>query len=146
MNSENVNIGFIDPGGMGIFNKLVSCNADLKTDFERYLKEYYYDGDFTYRMPFQDMDQIGDLILKKLHSNQTDFFQSFFTVVESILLDSDKKEKGLIIVGLFERLQKQTNSGITYSHLDKWLGPQSKKEWDELIEFWSQKIEKPDEN
>ena len=143
MNPENVNSSFIDPGGIEVFTKLVSCNTGLKTDFEKYLTEYYYDGDFTYRMPFQDMNQIGDFILQKLKINQTDFFQSFFNIIETILLNSNNNnEKGLVIVGLFERLQKQTNSGITYSHFDKWLGTESKKEWDELIEFWRPQIQK----
>lgn len=146
MNAKNINSNFIDPGGIEVFSRLVSCDTELKSVFENYLKEYYYDGDFSYRMKFQDMDKIGEFILKKLSSNQTIFLPVFFSVVEKILLKADKNETGLIVVGLFERLSKQTKTGMTNSHFNEWLGPCSKKAWDDLIEFWNQKIEKPHED
>jgi hypothetical protein len=111
----------------------------LKADFNNYLIDSYKSLEASEdRLTYSDVGNIAHFIVWKYKANETECFDSIFQRAEQILEHGDSSTKGLIIVGLFEGIQ---NIGgwheiDYYKGFDKWLRPQSKKAWDEIIEFW----------
>jgi hypothetical protein len=139
MNSKKSNLYPQNSNVEYIFEKITSTDRELHLYFKQYLEEEY-EGDLSKRIAYYDIARIGDYIKNKLSANQTSAFASFFNSIEEILKENDLNANNLIVIGLFESLQNHTeSSNPSYSHFNKWLGPISKKEWDNLIDFWSGK-------
>lgn len=118
-----------------------SC-SELKANYNNYLLDSYKTLSVTDdRLAFPDIGNIARFIIWKFKSNETDCFDRIFESAEIILQNGDERTQNLIVVGLFEGIQ---NVGgwykvDYYKGFDKWLRPQSKKAWDDLIESWEGK-------
>jgi len=118
---------------------LINSCKDLKADFYNYLIDWYGTIEATdERLFYIDIGNIARFMIWKFKSNETDCFNRIFVNAEIILKNGDAATQNLIVVGLFEGIQN-IGSGHNvdyYQGFDKWLGPQSKKELDNLIELW----------
>lgn len=120
-----------------VFQKLVCSDVSLKKYYEDYMLEEYQ-GDLTERLPYYDIARIADVIKEKHKSNDTENFNILFTNIEEILESCDHYILELIVIGLFESLQNTAEIDY-YTGFNKWLKPLSKKDSDELIDFWEGK-------
>lgn len=128
---------FTQPEIENIFQKLVSSDSSLKKYYDDYMLEEYQ-GDLTERLSYYDIAMIGKFLKEKYQSNQTENFETLFNNIEDILQSCDQYVGELIVIGLFESLQNTAEIDY-YTGFNKWLKPLSKKDWDELIDFWEGK-------
>ena len=117
-----------------------SCK-ELKADFNNYLLDTYQTLEYTDdRLTFPDIGNISRFIVWKFKFNDTSCFDKVFENAELILNKGSETTKNLIIVGLFEGIQNVGGWHQVgyYKGFDKWLRPNSKKAWDDLVDFWEQ--------
>jgi hypothetical protein len=115
-----------------------SCK-ELKADYNNYLIDAYQTLEYTgERLTYPDIANISHFIVWKFKSNNTSCFDKIFENAELILNKGSETTQNLIIVGLFEGIQNigGWHQVDYYKGFDKWLQPQSKKAWDDLIKFW----------
>lgn len=119
-----------------ILNELVSVDKELKNNFKTYLHNEYK-GDKSKRLDYVDIGEIASFLVDKLKAQQTDFFQSFFEKVETVLKSCDTDIQNLVVVGLFESIQNICGTDIDYHVVfNPWLRHLSKQKWDKLIDSW----------
>ena len=134
--ADNPNPKFIQAEIENVFQKLVTSDINLKKYYDEYMLEEYQ-GDLTERLPYYDIARVGDFIRKQYWSHQIENFETLFNNIEEILQSCDQNVAELIVIGLFEQLQSTYPEEIDYYiAFNKWLKPLSKKDWDELIDFW----------
>jgi hypothetical protein len=115
-----------------------SCK-ELKADYNNYLLDSYQSLEFTEdRLPYIDIANISRFIVWKFKSNDTNCLDTVFQYAEIILNKGSETTQNLIIVGLFEGIQNigGWHQVDYYKGFDKWLRQNSKKAWDDLIDFW----------
>jgi hypothetical protein len=118
-----------------------SCK-ELKADYNNYLMNSYQTLEYTEeRLSYIDVANISRFIIWKFKKNETQCFDNIFNNAEIILKRGNKEIQELIVIGFFESMQNISGwHKVDYHYaFDKWLRPQSKKEWDALIEFWEKK-------
>ncbi len=119
-----------------VYQVLLSTDKELDTFFHKYLEDEY-NGNKSLMLHYFDIAKIGKFLINKLKNGDTDMFELFFEKTEEILKHGDADVQNLIIVGLFEGIQNIGGREINYhSAFNKWLKPESKLMWDNLIDFW----------
>lgn len=99
---------------------------------------YWYDGNelLTYAM-------LGDLahhLVEQHKINQIKEFKEIFLAIEKLQSNGDDFVKNAVAIGLFEGIQNiSLNTGIDPKAFESYLGPESKKIWGELNDFWKGK-------
>jgi hypothetical protein len=115
-----------------------SCK-ELKADFNNYLLDTYQTLEYTDdRLTFPDIGNISRFIVWKFKLDDTSCFDKIFENADLILSKGCEATRNLIVVGLFEGIQNVGgwHKVDYYKGFDKWLRPNSKKAWDDLIHFW----------
>ena len=119
-----------------------SCK-DLKANYNNYLLYQYDTVQPTKddRLSYVEIGNISNFIVWKVKNNATKCLDKIFENAEMILQKGDETTKNLIVVGLFEGVQNVAgwHKIDYYNGFDKWLRPESKIAWDELIKFWEGK-------
>ncbi len=81
--------------------------------------------------------ELADHLIARLENNDTDNFQSVFQVVEEWVVNGNHYESEAAVVGLVEDLTAEHRyKKAKPERFLQWLGPQSKKWWFEVIDFW----------
>ncbi|MCF6442963.1 hypothetical protein L1077_26420 [Pseudoalteromonas luteoviolacea] len=89
---------------------------------------------------YNDINVVAHYLVEQYEQGQTSDFEAIFDVVESILVKAEDEVKTLIIVGLFEDVQNiASHKAFSYEPFEKWLGPISRKYWQDICVFWEQK-------
>lgn len=115
---------------------LISVFPDLKQQWESHIKSEYQNYDEE-RLDYVDIGEIIRYIVEKKKSSNTFRFDEFFNRVETILVNGDDYTKELLVIGLLEGIQNVCGFDVDYyTGFNDWLKPQTKRAWDELIEFW----------
>jgi hypothetical protein len=117
-----------------VFEKIVFSDETLDEFYRDYLSHEYPNGICIDRIYYYDIARISDYIKIMLLNGQTNNFTLLFNNIEEILRNSDHFVSELIVIGLLEDLQNKTNTN--YTAYNKWLQPESKKQWNNLIKFW----------
>ena len=120
-----------------VFRKLIENTVDIRQYYYKKIFHSYEHMEERKESGYNDIGDLALLILKKKRKEETSEFEQFFKNVEVILSGADYDVTNLIVVGLFEGIQNAGGSEIDYyKSFDNWLEPNSKKEWDNLIDFW----------
>lgn len=120
-----------------VFELLVSGSSELKTGWEKHLREYYKDGRRE-RLFYFDMMEISTIAIKLFQQNKSEDLKLFFEKVETILNDADAEVTNLIFAGLIEGIQQICQyQNIDMRHgFDRWLLPETKKGWDAITQLF----------
>jgi hypothetical protein len=115
---------------------LTNVFPELKQRWEMYLQTEYQNYNEE-RLDYVDIGEIIRHIVEKKKRNNTSGLDEFFDRVETILVHGDGYTKDLIIIGLLEGIQNECGSEVNYyTGFNEWLKPETKKAWDEVIQFW----------
>lgn len=118
---------------------LVSVFPELTQHWNSYLEEEYKEPDEE-RLYYIDIGETVRYIVKKKKNDNTDGFDEFFNRVEEILIYGDNYTQELIVIGLLEGIQNVCGGEVNYyTGFNEWLKPESKKAWQNLIQFWERK-------
>lgn len=109
----------------------------FKEKWKKYIDETY-DDYAKERLDYADIAEISRNICDRISTRQTNDFDKFFDNLELILDNCNSDLENLMIVGLMEGIQNiGGGQKINYwTGFDKWLGPTTKKHWDNLIYSW----------
>lgn len=118
-----------------VYDSLLSTNKELRAFFDKYLEDEY-ESNKSLMLHYFDIAEIGKFLIAKLKNEEIEMFNLFFQKVEEILKEGDTDVQNLIVFGLFEGIQNVGGREINYSGFNKWLMPESKLRWDNLIDFW----------
>ena len=112
---------------------LVASVPDFKESWNDHLSENYEgEGNRAY---YLDMSAIAGFVVEHMKSGNTKHFEDFFKLVETILESADDELQDLMVVGLLEAIQNAGGNTVNYESYAKWLKPETKKRWDEIIMF-----------
>ncbi len=121
-----------------------NSSKELRSDFLNYLLNDYADWTIAgERNEYLDVGNISAFIVLKVKLERTSYLEGIFSRCESLLSLDDRDITEFVVVGLFEGIQNICGwHGVDYHKgFDSWLGPESKRAWDELIDFWERKSE-----
>ncbi len=83
------------------------------------------------------LSELADHLIEKLENRDTENFGRIFQVVEEWVVNGSHYESEAAVVGLLEDLTaKHRYTKASPELFLQWLGPQSKKWWFEVIDFW----------
>ncbi len=135
--TQNIpNLQFTSSNYEKVFATLLSFDDVVKINFAAYLKEEYSNSDIE-RLYYIDISVISREIISKLKKREIECFEHFFEKIEEILNCCDNEIESLIVIGLFESIQNNCGKEINYyKDFDKWMKPNSKLKWYNLIDFW----------
>ena len=115
---------------------LTSVFPDLTQQWESHISAEYQNYKEE-RLDYVDIGEIIRYIVEKKRRNDTSGFSDFFDRVETILIYGDDYMKELMIIGLLEGIQNLCGFEVNYkTGFNEWLKPETKKAWEELIQFW----------
>lgn len=125
-------------------DKAINLLNDSLNGFKEKWKKYIdetYDDYSKERLDYVDIAEISRNIYDRIVDGQTNDFDKFFGNLELILNNCNSDLKNLMVVGLIEGIQNiGSGQKINYwTGFDKWLGPTTKKHWDNLIYSWEGK-------
>lgn len=136
MTPQSSNIYFRQDQIDRVFAVLTSTDKELQKRFNKYLLDEYED-ESSERLYYLDISEITRFIVDKIKAGQISFFEELFNQIEFILSNCDSYVEELIVIGLFEGIQNVGGKDINYyQSFNQWLKPLSKRNWDELIDFW----------
>jgi hypothetical protein len=79
-------------------------------------------------------------LFTKYKNNDLHEIKKGFTKLEFLLINGDNEVKNIIKLGFFESFQNiLLTENIDLSVFDEFISPNSKKAWDEIIDFWNKK-------
>jgi len=120
----------------GALETLISVFPNLKWQWESY-KETEYQNYDEERLDYVDIGEVIRYIVEKKKCNDTSRFDEFFNRVETILVNGDDYAKEFMVIGLLEGIQNVCGFDVDYySGFNDWLKPETKRAWEELIDFW----------
>jgi predicted helicase len=122
---------------------LVNSSKDIKADYLNYMMDEHktIEPDRNDRLSYMEAGHLGHYIIWKLKKNDTKDFDSIFENAEVVITKGTESAQDLLVVGFFEGIQNVGgwHKVDYYKGFDKWLRPNSKKAWDDLIEGWEGK-------
>lgn len=87
--------------------------------------------------PYFDLGLFTDHLIDLALQQDTKCFPAVFALIEKLLVEGSSDVQNWITVGVLEGIQNHlANTGIGYALLEPWLGSETRKEWDGLIEGW----------
>jgi len=122
---------------------LVNSSKAIKADYLNYMMDEYktIEPDKNNRLSYMEAGHLGHYIVWKFKKNDTKDFDAIFQNAEVIITNGTESTQNLLVVGFFEGIQNVGgwHKVDYYKGFDKWLRPNSKKAWDDLIEGWEGK-------
>lgn len=98
---------------------------------------------FWFGQPPDELNPHFDLVFFIPHlvdlarQHNTTCFPAVFALLEQLLVEGSEEVQNWVVVGVLEGLQNQvSHTELTYAAFEPWLGPETRKEWDGLIEAW----------
>jgi len=105
----------------------------LKSDWDRHL-EFWGDEE---RGTFNDMAVIAHYLVACYEQQQLNEFPAAFSLLERCFADGDDQAKEAATIGIIEDIQNiSSNREFGPQVFESWLGPQTKKAWDQLAAAW----------
>jgi hypothetical protein len=96
--------------------------------------EYWGDQD---RGCYNDVSVISSYLVDCYERGEVKEFAAAFDSLEQCIVDGDEKTQELAIIGIIEGIQNSaSHRPFGYRVFTPWLGPQSRRAWDELIAAW----------
>jgi hypothetical protein len=97
---------------------------------------YFYGGPPDPVDPYFDVVWINALLVELVRQQETTCFPAVFALLEQLLVNGSSDMKNWV-VGVLEGVQNQvSHTELTYAAFEPWLGSETRKEWDGLIEAW----------
>lgn len=122
---------------------LVNSSKGIKADYLNYMMNEHetIEPDKNDRLSYMEAGNLGHYVIWKFKKSDTKDFDAIFENAEIVMTNGTASAQNLLVVGFFEAIQ---NVGgwykvDYYKGFDKWLKPNSKKAWDDLIESWEGK-------
>ncbi len=76
-------------------------------------------------------------LIDMARQQETECFPAVFVVIESFKVEGSYDVQTWVVVGVLECLQNQVSyTDLGYAVFKPWLGPETRKAWDALIEAW----------
>ena len=124
-------------------NSLVEALYDFENKWLDYLKSEYKDYQKE-KLNYVDISFIGRYVIELLKENKNNELDVFFETVERIYENCDSETAELLTIGLLESIQNNSPDAKIDYHYDfnNWLKPKTRKEWNNLIDFWGKEREK----
>nr|WP_084778084.1 hypothetical protein [Saccharibacillus sacchari] len=93
-------------------------------------------------MLYVDIGDFTAYMIECYAKQKTDKFDEAFDAIEQMLVHGDSYVQDFAVVGVLETLQNQLlDKGIELRAFEVWLQPESKRAWNQLIDFWNGKIQ-----
>jgi tRNA G18 (ribose-2'-O)-methylase SpoU len=122
---------------------LVNSSKGIKADYLNYMMDEHktIDPENNDRLSYMEAGHLGHYVIWKFKKNDTKDFDDIFENAEIVISNGIESAQNLLIVGFFEGIQNVGGSHKVdyYKGFDKWLRPNSKKSWDDLIDAWEGK-------
>lgn len=121
---------------------LSNASKELRADLLNYiLYEYKSWTPLAQRYDYVDAGCIARSIILGYKTSNLTGFPEFFSRCESLINLRDPNVHGFVVIGIFEAIQNIGGGHKVDYHkgFDRWLGPESKLAWDELIDTWERK-------
>lgn len=121
---------------------LSNASKELRADLLNYiLHEYKSWTPVGQRYDYVDAGCIARSIILSYKTGKLTGFPEFFTRCELLIGLRDPNVHEFVVIGMFETIQNLCGwHGVDYHRgFDRWLGPESKIAWHELIDFWERK-------
>jgi len=116
---------------------LINALNDFEEKWLEYIKNEYenYKKD---KLNYVDISFIARHVINLIKEKRNEELEVFFKTVEKIYEKCDSETSELMTIGLLESLQNNCyNENIDYHfEFNNWLGKITRKEWNNLIEFW----------
>lgn len=79
-------------------------------------------------------------IVDSLEAGRTESFPAAFQLIERLIVEGDEEVRGLATVGLLEDIRNIASwTDFGYGIFTKWLEPNSRAAWHELVKVWAGK-------
>jgi hypothetical protein len=121
---------------------LAACPS-FKPQWEEFLSEWtgnpslLEDGQDGSLPLYLALSELANHLIEKLEANDTAQFAAVFEVVERWITEGSQYVSEAAIVGLVEDLSSEARyPEASPADFEKWLGPQSRKWWVEVTDFW----------
>ena len=115
-----------------IINKLLASFPKFQT----YLKEAldYLNGE---RLTTVELGVFSDFLYIFFKNSDSNNLKLGFKIINDILVTSNSDTQNIVATGFFESFQnKVINDNLDLSCFEVYLEPESKKIWNDLIDFW----------
>ena len=117
--------------------QLVATCPEYLPEFEATRKMLYAGQPPEALDPYFDLGLFTDHLIELAQRKDTKRFPVVFALIEQMLMEGSSQVRNWVGVGVLEGMQNQlANSGIGYALMEPWLGPETRKAWDDLIEGW----------
>jgi hypothetical protein len=82
---------------------------------------------------------LAEVVVEAFQAGDTECFKALFEEVEDVIGSGTSDQRELVIVGFLEDLQGALGwAGLELNAMERWLGPQARDSWIELIEMWAE--------
>lgn len=116
-----------------MFGLLLAADPSFYPRWDAFLKQWESELELPLYLA---LDSLADHLLQQLAAKETGRFEAIFEVVERWHVDGDPYVSQAATVGLLESLQNLTGGNSRIGTVEPWLGPESRRSWDELDRFW----------
>ncbi len=87
--------------------------------------------------PYIDLAWFNGYLIDQAKQQQTSYFPAVFAMIEKLLVEGPEQVQNWVGVGVLEGLMNQTShTDLGYATFEVWMGPETRKEWEGLIEYW----------
>lgn len=123
-----------------IFPILLQACPSYINRYETYIEQNYENEEE--RLLYVDIGDFTAYMIECYAKRKTDKFDEAFDAIEQMLVHGDSYVQDFAVVGVLETLQNQLlDKGIELRAFEVWLQPESKRAWNQLIDFWNGKIQ-----
>ena len=82
---------------------------------------------------------MAEVVVGAFQAGDTLCFEALFEEVERVIETGTADQQELVIVGFLEDLQGALGwAGLKQDAMERWLGPQARQAWIELLRFWAE--------
>lgn len=118
--------------------RLVAACPSFTLKWEEHKREYFDEEDY---LPYVALGEFNSHVVELYIEGATQELPSVFEEVERLHLEGDAYVKEAATVGFLEGVQNVIgNRGLNADVFLPFLGPESRKWWDQLNKFWAGEI------
>lgn len=119
------------------FQLLLDSCPDFRPHWQETRTRFYFDNPPDRIAPYGELPWINAYMVDLASQGRTECFPAVFALIENLLLEGSPDVQNWVVVGVLEGVQNQvSHTDLGYGVFEPWLGPETRKAWDALIEAW----------
>lgn len=119
------------------FQLLLDSCPDFRSLFQEACIRFYGENPPEAVNTYAEVGWLMAYLIDMARQQQTECFPSVFALIENLLLEGSYDVQTWAAVGVLEGVQNQvSHTDLGYGVFEPWLGPETRKAWDALIEAW----------